>query len=156
MYQIMLTIGSFVLLSFLTISVNNTITNRMDETYQAESVIASTTMSQALLQEISLKAFDEQTVSGTVDSVSGMTAVSSLGRDGEIFPNYDDIDDYKNYTRLDTVSNGIFQSTVNVWYCNSSTLDSSSVKTYYKKIAVSVIDSKKMVVPVTLSTIISY
>ena len=149
-------IGSFMLLSLLTLSVNRAIINNMEETYQSESIIAATTLAQSLMQEVSLKAFDEKTISGPVDSTGGLTSVVALGRDGEIYPFFDDIDDYKNYTRSDTIANGWFRSAVDIQYVDPTTLNSSGVATFYKKISVTVIDPLKMNRPITLTNVISY
>lgn len=48
------------LVSLLTVSVNNSIINKTMETYQSESVLAMTTLGQATIQEISLREFDER------------------------------------------------------------------------------------------------
>ena len=164
MSQIMIVIGGFVLLSMLSLHVNNTILAKADEAYASQNVIVATTLAQGLIQEISLKDFDEKTTGGfTADSVGALTLPANLGKDGvETFATYDDIDDYKSYTRFDTVRNGVFKSRVDVYYVNGSTLNYSAVQTYYKKVSVSTTDTassgalKKMTVPITLINIYSY
>ena len=90
--------------------------------------------------------------------MDSLTPVAKLGKDAsEVYPNFDDIDDFKGYSRRDTISNGILFSKVNVVYINpNSPDDSSKLPTYYKKISVSVIDSSTMVAPITLTNIITY
>ena len=158
MYQTVLVIGSFMLFSILTLTINSAIIDKIDATYQSESIIAATTLGQALLQEINLQAFDQTTTAGTVDTVSLLTAVNKLGKDGfETYATFNDIDDYNNFSRKDTITNGIFTSSVRVQYVSAAAPgDTSSVRTWYKKVSVSVTDSKKMTLPITLTNIISY
>ena len=159
MQQILMVVGAFMLLSLLTISVNKSIIDRTNATYESESVIASSTLAQALLQEVTLRAFDQNTRFAAVASPTGLTSVASLGKEGEVYPLFNDLDDYKGFTRYDTARIGIFRSSVDVQYANpSSPNDSSTTQTFYKKITVSVItkDSTKMSYPVTLSTVVTY
>src|SRR5713101_8013520 len=117
MYQTVMVIGSFMLFSLLTVTINGAIIDKIDATYQSESIIAATTLGQGLIQEISLKAFDQAVVAGTVDSVSELTPVNKLGKDrGETYATFNDIDDYNTFTRNDTITNGIFTSSVRVQY----------------------------------------
>ena len=62
MYQSVMVIGSFMLFSLLTVTINGAIVDKIDATYQSEAIIAATTLGQAMMQEISLKAFDDAVV----------------------------------------------------------------------------------------------
>ena len=158
MAQTILVIGSFMLLSILTASVNNAIINKTVDSYQTEAVISATTRAQALMQEVMAKEFDQNTVSGAVDTTIKLTAVSKMGKEtGEVYPSFNDLDDFKYYTKTDSG----FKSTVDVQYLNPATLtaskmDTSTVQTYYKRITVTVFDPKEMLFPVQLVNIISY
>ena len=157
MVQTLFVTGSFMLLCILTATVNKAIVNKTGDTYQAEAFIAATTLAEGLSQEISQKAFDEKTVTAAADSAGSFTAVGSLGKEaGEVYATFDDIDDYRGYTRVDSLANGAFTSSVAVQYLNPATLDTSAVRTYYKKVTITVTDQREMLVPVTLTSIISY
>src|SRR6266404_5845818 len=142
MFQTIMVIGSFMILSLLTASVNNAIINKTVDTYQSEAFIAATALGEGLIKEISLRDFDEKTVGVAIDSVQQLTYAISLGKDGgeTTSATFDDIDDYKGYSRYDSLANGIFKSTVDVTYLNPVTLDSSAVPTFYKRITVTVYD----------------
>jgi len=160
MYQIIMVVGAFMLLSLLTVSVNQSVINTANATYETASIIAASTMAQALLQEVTLRDFDQNTRNGAIVATpSGLTAVANLGKDGETYPYFNDLDDYKGFLRYDTIKTGIFKSTVNVVYSgNGSLTDSSTVPTFYKKVSVSVVnkDSTKMKTALTLSTMITF
>ena len=121
MHQLISVIGAFTLLSLLTVGVNKSVADRTQETYNSESIIAATTEAQALLEQVILESFDQATIppgnGQSVNSPSQLTPASSLGPDGEAsVSKYNDIDDYKGYTRLDTVKTAIFKDSVDVYY----------------------------------------
>jgi hypothetical protein len=151
--------AAFVLLSRLLVSVNGNIIAKNELIRQSEAAICATTLAQAMLQEVSLKAFDEVTITKNAPLPDSLTLRTSLGKEpGENFPYFDDLDDYKNYKRYTKVQRlDSLQTLVNVLYC-SATGDSSGKATFYKKITVTVTDitNRSMKIPVQLSNIISY
>ena len=158
MGQIILVLGAFTLLIFMTMSVNVAISNRVDDTYQAQSIIAATTLAQSMMNQVNQKAFDDSVVIRPIDTVSHLTPVLSLGKDaGEVYPNFDDIDDFNNYTRADTITNGIFTTKVAVAYVNPANLGVASLaRTFYKKITVTVTSRELRTIPISLTRICSY
>ena len=98
----------------------------------AEAYKTATDLGQSLLAEILTKQFDQRsTPSSPQDDYSAFTGASSLGPDGigeaitlpDRYPyksisTYNDVDDYKGYTRLDDSTNGLngFKDSVIVYY----------------------------------------
>lgn len=157
--QLISLMAAFVLLSRLLLSVNQTIITKNELVQESEATIYATTLAQAMIQEVSLKSFDQKTVTTSIFVADSLTPRTSLGVDvGEVFPKYNDLDDYGNYKR--TTKNprlGNFQTKVSVIYA-TTTGDSSGKPTFYKKISVTVSDSSKLSlkVPVQITNIISY
>ena len=158
MNQLILVLGSFILLMMLTVSVDNAVSYKTMETYQVQSIIVATTLAQGLVQEISLKEFDQNTIGIPVDTLDNLTAPSLLGKEyGETVATFNDLDDYQDYVRYDTVANGYFTSTVSICYVQPGNLETASaVPTFYKKVSVTVNDSEGSNMPITLSTVIAY
>jgi len=157
MNQVLLVLGSMVLLLLLSVVVNNAIINKAQEEYQADGIIAATTMAHAMLQEVSLRAFDEATVDSSIKSLSVLSEAGYLGPEGEKYPFFDDIDDYNGLEKKDTVTTGYFKTTVAVDYVSSSNPEAKAYgQTYFKRVTVTVLNPETMTIPVTLSTIISY
>ncbi len=95
-------------------------------------------LAQDIADESRLKAFDEVRV-GYYVPVTSTSDLSTLGTDSEVYPNFDDFDDFHNYTRVDSTRNGVYTSTVTVDYMDPTNLRQVSVnKTYYKRMMVKV------------------
>ena len=158
MGQILLVLGAFTLLIFLTMTVNQAISSRMDDTYQAEAVIAATTLAQSMLNQVTQKPFDDSTRIKPVDSVQHLPPVYSLGKEpGESYSSFNDVDDFNGYVSTDTIINGIFTSTVDVVYVSPFSLEATSAeRTFYKKISVRVGSRELKSIPIVLTRIVSY
>ncbi|MEW5843462.1 MAG: hypothetical protein AB1775_09385 [Bacteroidota bacterium] len=138
--QIILVIGGMVLLGLLALTFYNSYNTKTDLDIYNQAIITASGIGQSMIDEIQAKAFDEKTVSKRVNNVSQLTAVGALGPDsGETSPaNYDDIDDYKNYMRLDTLNTlGVFTTRVDVNYAvKLNPNQTSSSQTFAKRIDV--------------------
>ena len=138
----LLTIAGILLLSFLFLSVNKSNSERSTTLYKTGSVIDANGVAQSIIDEIQCKAFDENTITKCVWSADSLTHKNNLGPDsGEILnTQFDDIDDYNNYSTVITVGNfGDFNVHSSVKYVvNMNPNQLSGIQTYSKKIEVSV------------------
>ena len=150
--QTMLTAGFVVLLIMLTISSNRMLMESQQTTYEAESVDIAADLANSLMMEATRKKFDENQANYT-GSASAFTAAASLGPESgeavsplpdlapfESATKFDDIDDYKGYTRtVDGQTIKGFSVTANVYYLVSRTnLTQTTTKTLLKRIDVTV------------------
>lgn len=141
--QTMLTIMALVLMGRIVLSVNS---NTLEVGFTkdiAEYRITATSLGTSMLEQSSALAFDENTVDSTATSSSTLTNSSSLGPDAtEItVDDYDDIDDYHNYTKIDSLSHSaIFKTKVTVSYIDisGSNVVTTTTKTYSKEVRVDV------------------
>jgi len=103
-----------------------------------EAIITGAGIAQSLINEIQVKAFDEKTVSRGYSIADSLTHPNLLGSDaGEyVSTQFDDIDDYNNYTKSDSLDRlGLFNLKVNVYYINKLMPDVKSyVQTFTKQI----------------------
>ncbi len=97
-------------------------------------------LSQDIVDDSRLKAFDEIRV-GPYVPVLSPAELSSIGPEpGETYPNFDDFDDYDQFTRVDTTRHGVYRTLVTVDYMNPANLrEVSAVKTFYKRMMVQVV-----------------
>jgi len=140
--QHLLAIAAILLLTTLILNVHRSTGEKILITYTNESVITGTGVAQSMMDEITIKAFDEITVFHPVFDADSLTAVNSLGADLNEYlrTDFDDVDDYQNFQETVTTNRmGEFNVKVLVAYVNPNDLESlSSVRTFTKRIKVMV------------------
>lgn len=134
------TILSLTFLTFLVIRFFNISSNSFDTTSNSQAILSAVGLGQSLIEEITLRKFDERTVNNEVDSTNNLTNTQNLGPDlYEIALNdYNDIDDFNGYTKIDSLAGmGEFRSTARIYYVAESNInDSTHSPSFLKKITV--------------------
>ena len=139
--QSMLTIAGMVILALLSVRFNSTVMST--STSQTENKVYLTAFSIAdnLIEEIKGKSFDQTTVKFPTTNPASLTLPAYLGPDsGEVYPNYNDVDDYNGYQ--DTLTAPYFEtyyrSCVVQYVYGDNPDDTSGIQTFYKKVTVTV------------------
>lgn len=156
--QQLLVLGSLVLLSYVVLSFTDAYNNEITASLISENIITGSGIGQSILDEVKLKAFDENTINNVVYAASELTSPASLGTDSESSSSlFDDIDDYNNYANTITTSRlGNFGISVAVYYIQAMSPGIvSTVKTFTKQIDV-IITNPEIEGALTMSTIVSY
>lgn len=168
------TIFAFVLFGALVLSNRNMMENSTTLASENEVALVALASAQSIIEEAKAKAFDQNTVGGVeVPDSAGLS--TTLGRDGsevatpspdtlsatgfKSSTNFNDVDDYDGYKRLEQMSNGrddkLYDS-VSVKYVRfSSPEDTSATKTYLKKMTITV-TTKYIPRPYTFTYLFSY
>ncbi|MBI2429150.1 MAG: hypothetical protein HYV29_10210 [Ignavibacteriales bacterium] len=141
--QTMLTIMALMLMGRLILSINSTTLDVGYTKDMAEYRITATSLGTSMLEQSSALAFDERTVDSVASSTTSLTVAASLGTDAteSSVDLYDDIDDYNNYMKYDTLTNSaIFKTRVRVAYANVSGTDivTTTTRTFSKEIVVEI------------------
>lgn len=135
--QMILTMGAMVLLATIMLRVNtNNLTNESVRD-QAQYGVLATSIATSIIEEAQSKAFDENTDTNTVSTLSQLTTL--LGPEtGETSDTFDDFDDYNGYTRRDsTMPSAVFDIACEVVYVEKNNIQgSTSSKTWHKKMNV--------------------
>lgn len=138
--QSLMVILGILLLTIFILTVYRASTARITISLMNEATITATGLGQSLIDEIQVKAFDEKTVGASISTPDSLTPSGSLGKDtGEtLLTHFDDVDDFHNYTRTDSLSRlGAFSSKVDVYYVQKFTPETKSlVRTFTKRIDV--------------------
>ena len=153
--QTYLTMGGLVLLSLTSLRFNSAILETSTADIENKVYLTAFSLADDLIEEIKTKSFDENTKNFPVTNTSSLTAVNLMGPEyGETYTNYDDIDDFNNYTNLiDAPHAEGYNIACTVQYVNKDDQDViNSVPTFYKKVTVTV-TSPYMRTPITLSFI---
>ena len=157
--QMMLSIVAMIFLSMLILNVHSSTSDKLIILYSNESVIEATGIVQAIFEEIQTKAFDEATTTTAAKERSLLTAVSSLGKDDTevLYNDFDDIDDYNNYTLTDTANvMGTFDLAVLVRYVEETApYDTTNTRTFMKRVDIS-ISNESLPTTLTFNKLISY
>jgi len=151
--QSLLSIGALFLLSLISLRYNSSVLQ--NTTVETENKVYLTAFSLAddLIEEIKQKAFDERTIDFQAIAVDQLTLPLGV-ESGEAWPNFDDIDDYQNYSKpvsLPHVED--YSVTCQVSYVSSSGQDILD-RSYFKKVTIKV-TSKYLSSPLYLKFIFS-
>lgn len=141
--QTLLTIMALMLMGLLILNVNRTTLEVGSSKDVSEYRITATSLGTSLLEYANALAFDEATVDTFLLSTesSSLTAAASFGPEtGETDSTlYDDIDDYHNYSRTETIENSAtFTVRARIDYLNISTtaMSTTTTKTFNKLITI--------------------
>jgi hypothetical protein len=153
--EIIYVLGAVVLFSLFAITINKSMVINTESTVESEIEYNAIAVAQSIIDQARQRAFDEVMVAKNVLELStrsqtllnSFTAPVSLGPEAsEVYPQYDDFDDFKltNFQMTTEYGNYTVNSTisyVNVSY-NSTTgvydVSNSAIRTYHKRLLVSV------------------
>src|SRR3972149_7629682 len=101
--QQLLTILAISLLAILMLNVYNSTGTRNSSMIYNEAIISGTGIAQSMLNEIGMKAFDQKTLTKSAALPDSLTPALSLGPESgdTTSVQFNDIDDYNNYTKAD-------------------------------------------------------
>lgn len=137
-----LSLGALVLISLISLRFNSAVLE--NSTIETENKVYLTAFSLAndLIEEIKMKAFDAATVKFPTTDPSVLTSPYSLGHaDYEVYPNFNDIDDFNDYSRtIDAPHAENYSVRCNVYYVSEYNPDFKVMtQTFYKRVDVTVI-----------------
>ncbi|MGA9119225.1 MAG: hypothetical protein WB699_07635 [Bacteroidota bacterium] len=168
--QTMLTIFALALLGMLFLTNNRNTLDQRESIESAEWEILASSLATSLVERATGLAFDQNTVSSDVSSPNSLTPVPSLGGEGAaetVGPyreaRFNDFDDYNNFKKdvsgdtlaVGGTANFHIRSRVQYVAIVGDHIDSSSVRTYHKRLTVWVW-SESMRDTVSYQTIYSY
>lgn len=141
--QTLLTILALVLMGRMVITINTTMLDAGFTKDMAEYRITATSLGTSMLEQTSAMAFDEASVDSGASSTSVLTAAASFGPDATESSEdlYDDIDDYHNYVKVDSLEySAIFKTRVTVSYItiSGSNVVTTSSKSFSKQVTVDI------------------
>lgn len=150
-------IGAMMLLTTLSLTFQQSNAYQMTDTYFNEAVIYASFFAQSMMDEIQSKSFDERTVTRPIMTTDSLSLVLGTDAGESGVTKFDDVDDYKNHVRSDTLSRlGAFTGSVRISYVSAMNPGTVSlVRTFSKRVELFVHNSY---LPDTLSFkhVISY
>jgi len=152
--QMMITLAALMLLTLVILRVNNGFLSTSTVLMETKFDLLSVSIATSIIEDATGKAFDENSDSGTVTELKDL---SDLGTDGEVWPDFDDFDDYKGLVYIDsTMPSAKFRIACDVVYIDPAFPDSfSNNNTWHKKLTVEV-STPSSHDTIRMSTIFSY
>ena len=137
----MLTIAAMILLAIISLRFNSAVTETSNAETNNKVYLTAFSLADNLIEEIKSKSFDQTTVNFPTTNPASLTPSDSLGPDsGEVYPYYNDIDDYNGFQ--DTITAPYFETyyvSCSVQYVSANDPDEvSSTQTFYKKVTVTI------------------
>jgi hypothetical protein len=157
--QSLLSIGALFLLSLTVLRVNNSILTTDSVMQDTKFGILATSLATSLIEQASKKAFDANTYSDAVTTLSELTSAGGLGPgSGEVAPDScNDFDDFDGYIdSVTTLPSAKFYLSTEVCYINPNNPDGKlNTQSWHKRMTVTVASPSSQDT-IRLSTIYSY
>lgn len=139
--ELLLTVGAIALFGLASLRINQAAVGHADAIYGQQAELYALSLAQQLVEEAKTKQFDERAINQIVDDIPGdFTGSPGLGPDpDEVYPNFDDLDDFNGLTRTVDTDVGPMEVNVQAYYVDESDLETAvSPKKPYKRMTVTV------------------
>lgn len=134
--QSILALGALVIFSIVSLLFNSSYMQSSAVEIEDKVYLTAFSLADDLIEEMKQKAFDEKTIDFQAIRKDQLTL--TLGKEGEVWPDFDDIDDYKGYIKnVDAPHAEGYHISCDVTYCDE---DGNVLGTqdYYKKVTITV------------------
>ena len=155
--QSFITIGAISFLTLTSLSFNSALLESTTVEVENKVYLTAFSLADDMIEEIKEKNYDEKTLVFPTTNRTNLTQPNSLGIESEVYPYFDDIDDYNNYSRhIEAPYVETYDINCDVYYVqeNDSNIE-STVQTFHKRVDITV-TSPYMRNDVTLSFIFTH
>jgi hypothetical protein len=152
--QSMLSLGALLIFSLISLRFDGAVLENTGVEVENKVYLTAFSLADDLLEEIKQKAFDANTTQFPITNPAGLTDYPLGHSSGEIYPNFNDIDDFNGFSRaVDQPHAEKYVVSSEIYYVGEDTPDvKSSTRTFYKRADVTV-TSPYLSHPVKLSFI---
>lgn len=137
--QSFLSLGALMIFSLISLRFDSAVLQNVEVEVENKVYLTAFSLADDLLEEIKQRAFDQQTVVFKAITTNALTQSANLGKEsGEVWPNFNDIDDYHNYSKpvsLPHAENYTVKSYVSYVQANNQDL-ASLTQTYFKRVEI--------------------
>lgn len=140
------------------LSTNRYMVDQNESIIQREYEFYAASLAQSFIEEGKTKEFDVVLINGTVNVPDDLTQWNQLGpAAGEIWPIFDDVDDYNGLARTDSTDRGEFDVSIEVGYILDETAPETIIQeeSWYKVMNVT-ISNPYLIQSVVLSFVFSH
>lgn len=137
--QSFLSLGALMIFSLISLRFDSAVLQNVEVEVENKVYLTAFSLADDLLEEIKQRAFDQQTVVFKAISTTALTAAANLGKEsGEVWPNFNDIDDYHNYSKPVSLPHAEnYTVTSQISYVQANNQDQiSTTQTYFKRVEI--------------------
>lgn len=140
--QSMLSLGALMIFGMISLRFDSAVLQNTELEVENKVYLTAFSLADDLLEEIKQKAFDEQTVQFKAISTAALTSTETLGKESEVWPAFDDIDDYNGFSKPVSLPHAEkYTVSSNVFYVSPDDQDElSATQTYFKRVEI-IVDS---------------
>jgi len=137
--QSFLSLGALMIFSLISLRFDSAVLQNVEVEVENKVYLTAFSLADDLLEEIKQKAFDNKTVVFKSITPDALTPSVSLGKEsGEAWPNFNDIDDYNNYSKPVSLPHAEkYKVTSQISYVQTNNQDQiSTTQTYFKRVEI--------------------
>ncbi|MCG6914322.1 hypothetical protein LJE86_10440 [bacterium BMS3Abin03] len=137
----LISIGALIVFSLVSLNFNSSLLNNTTVEIENKVYLTAFSLADDLIEEIRQKAFDAATVEFPTTNTASLTSAYSLGhRSDEIYPNFNDVDDFNDFNKTVSAPHAEnYQVTCKVYYVDGDNPDNIVwTQTFYKKVIITV------------------
>jgi hypothetical protein len=137
--QSFLSLGALMIFSLISLRFDSAVLQNVEVEVENKVYLTAFSLADDLLEEIKQRAFDEKTVVFKAITTTALTPSASLGKEsGEVWPNFNDIDDYNNYSKPVSLPHAEnYTVTSQISYVQENNQDQiSTTQTYFKRVEI--------------------
>ena len=145
--QMMITIAALMLLSIVILRVNSGNLITAEVLIESKLDILAVSLLNSTIEEATSKSFDEYTTDKPAELLSNLATTANLRAEaGEVYPNFDDMDDFNGLVLTDSISGAdVYTIICKVAYVDTTNPNNTSVgATWHKKVTVKVTSKSMM------------
>jgi hypothetical protein len=155
--ELLLLLGAIVVFGTAALNAKRFIVDQNESMLQRQFEVYAVSLAQSFVEEASAKTFDTNGTNPSSPDPDDFTDPAALGPEaGEVYPGFNDVDDYDGFTKTDSSGLGAFKVNVQVGYVQETNPNLVvNAKTFYKKLTVTVTQGF-LKAPVSLNYIFGY
>jgi hypothetical protein len=155
--ELLLLLGAITLFGVAAFNVKRFSVDQNESMLRRQIEFYAVSLAQSFIEEANAKAFDAQDTNPSSPDPEDFTDLAALGPEaGEVYPGFNDVDDYDGFFKTDTTSLGAFKVNIQVGYVQETNPNVVvNTKTFYKKAAVTV-THEFLKMPVNLNHVFGY
>jgi hypothetical protein len=138
--ELLLLLGALTVFGVAALNAKRFIVDQNESMLKRQSEIHAISLAQSFIEEAKAKRFDARVTDPSSPDPDDFTNAAALGPEaGEIYPSFDDVDDYDDFFKADSTNLGAFGVALQVGYVQEDNPEVVvNTRTFYKKMSVTV------------------